>query len=76
MTGDGGKDSLLSIGIPTFNRAETLKQAVESLLAQDYPNIELVISDNASTDDTERVCREFCRDPAFEPDRWDSRTFS
>ena len=51
---------LVSIGIPTYNRAHVLRRAVESALAQDYANLELVISDNASVDGTEAVCREFC----------------
>lgn len=38
-----------------------LSDALESLLNQTYPNIEYIISDNASTDDTERVMREFVK---------------
>ncbi|MFA6548459.1 MAG: glycosyltransferase family 2 protein [Candidatus Margulisiibacteriota bacterium] len=53
------KQPLLSIGIPTYNRALLLKQAVESILAQAEKNmqdtLEIVISDNASTDDTSAV---------------------
>jgi glycosyltransferase involved in cell wall biosynthesis len=52
---------LVSIGLPTYNRAASLKRAVESALAQDFPNLELVISDNASTDETKSMCEEFCR---------------
>ncbi|HEX8180976.1 MAG TPA: glycosyltransferase family 2 protein [Pyrinomonadaceae bacterium] len=51
----------VSIGIPTYNRAHTLRRAVESVLAQDYQDLELLISDNASTDDTQRLCDEFSR---------------
>src|SRR5229473_2324672 len=51
---------LVTIGLPTYNRASELKRAVESVLAQDYSNLELVISDNASTDDTQLVCERFC----------------
>ncbi len=51
---------LVSIGIPTYNRASVLRRAVESALTQDHTNLELVISDNASTDETEAVCQEFC----------------
>lgn len=54
-------EPLVSIGLPTYNRLASLKRAVESALAQDYRNIELVISDNASTDETESFCREICR---------------
>lgn len=48
---------LVSVGIPTYNRAERLRGAVESVLAQDHPAIEVVISDNASTDGTEALGR-------------------
>ena len=44
---------LVSVGIPTYNRLPRLQRAVASVLAQDYPNLELVVSDNASTDGTE-----------------------
>jgi glycosyltransferase involved in cell wall biosynthesis len=47
---------LVSIGLPTYNRAATLGRAIESALDQDYQNIELLISDNASTDETEAIC--------------------
>lgn len=49
---------LITIGIPTYNRAKVLPRAVESALAQDCGGIELLISDNASTDGTETYCRE------------------
>ncbi len=50
---------LVTIGIPTYNRATLLKRAIASALNQDYQNIEVIVSDNGSTDDTEAVCREF-----------------
>jgi glycosyltransferase involved in cell wall biosynthesis len=52
---------LVSVGIPTFNRLIMLRRAVESVLAQDYPNLEVVISDNASTDGTPTWCEEIAR---------------
>jgi glycosyltransferase involved in cell wall biosynthesis len=52
---------LISIGLPTYNRAIDLKRAIESVLAQGYPNLELVISNNASTDETHSICEDFCR---------------
>src|SRR4051794_27303453 len=55
-----GDAPLVSVGIPTFNRATVLKRAIESFLAQDYSNLELIISDNASPDETESVCEEYC----------------
>jgi glycosyltransferase involved in cell wall biosynthesis len=57
-------EPLVSIGIPTFNRAQSLRRAAASALAQSHTAIELVVSDNASTDDTARLCSELCaRDP-------------
>lgn len=54
---------LVTIGIPTYNRAGGyLRQALESALAQKYPSLEIVVSDNCSTDDTEAVVRGY-RDP-------------
>ena len=51
---------LVTIGIPTYNRAQSyLREALESALAQTYPNIEIVVSDNGSTDDTEAVVRSY-----------------
>lgn len=46
-----------TIAFPTFNRVDTLPQAVASALAQDYAALEVVICDNASTDVTEDYCR-------------------
>jgi len=42
----------VTIGIPTMNRRGYLMLALESVLAQTYKNIEVIVSDNASTDDT------------------------
>ncbi len=53
------KEQLVSIGLPTFNRAAQLKRALDSLLAQTYKNFELIISDNASTDATRQICEEY-----------------
>jgi glycosyltransferase involved in cell wall biosynthesis len=44
---------LVSIGIPTYNRVESLDRALRSALAQDHPELEVVVSDDASTDGTE-----------------------
>lgn len=51
---------LVTIGIPTYNRADGyLKQALESALKQTYTNIEIVVSDNCSNDNTEAVVKGF-----------------
>jgi len=45
----------LTIAIPTVNRAGLLGRAIESALAQTSPDIEIIVSDNGSTDDTQAV---------------------
>lgn len=55
---------LVSIGIPTYNRGALLDRAVASALAQTVGDLEVVISDNASADDTAERCRTWAeRDP-------------
>lgn len=54
-------DPLVSIGLPTYNRVSYLKEALDSLLGQTHRRIEVIISDNASQDATERVCREYAK---------------
>jgi tetratricopeptide (TPR) repeat protein len=49
---------LVSIGVPVYNGENYLRQALECLVAQDYDNFQLIISDNASTDGTPGICRE------------------
>lgn len=49
----------LSIGLPVFNGDDYLEEAIVSILAQTYSDFELVISDNASTDGTEDLCRAY-----------------
>ena len=50
---------LISIGVPVYNGANFIKEALDSILSQTYKNFELIISDNASTDETEQICREY-----------------
>ena len=50
---------LVSIGMPVYNGEEYVRRSIESLLAQDYNNFELNISDNASDDNTLRICEEY-----------------
>jgi glycosyltransferase involved in cell wall biosynthesis len=52
-------EPLVSIGMPVYNAEKYLRQALSSLLAQDYSHFELIISDNNSRDATESICREF-----------------
>ena len=51
---------IVTIGIPTFNRANGfLRETLESALAQSYLNLDIVVSDNGSTDNTESVVRSY-----------------
>lgn len=54
-------EPLVSIGLPTRNGERYLDEAIRSVLTQDYGRVELVISDNASDDGTEEICRQFAR---------------
>ncbi len=53
----------LTIGLPVYNGQNYVRQAIGSILAQTYQDFELIISDNASTDRTEEICREYLKDP-------------
>jgi len=50
---------VVSIGLPVYNGARYLEQALQSILNQTFRNFELIISDNASTDATESICRRY-----------------
>lgn len=49
----------VTIGVPVYNGARFLCETLESLVAQTFDDLEVVISDNGSTDDTEAICRAF-----------------
>ena len=49
----------VSVGLPVFNGERFVAEAIESILAQTFEDLELVISDNASTDGTEEICRAY-----------------
>jgi glycosyltransferase involved in cell wall biosynthesis len=49
----------LTIGLPVYNGANFLAESLESLLGQTYDDLEIVISDNASTDGTADICQEY-----------------
>ena len=50
---------MVSVVIPTYNRAATLPAAIESALAQSYGSVEVVVVDDGSTDDTPAVLERF-----------------
>ena len=50
---------LITVGLPVYNSMRYLRQSLDSLLAQTYSDFVLVITDNASTDATAQICREY-----------------
>ena len=57
-TNNSDQDPKISIIIPTYNRAVMLMEAINSVLNQDYENWELIIVDNFSTDETDKLIGE------------------
>lgn len=53
------KKPKISVGMPVYNGEPYLEQAIQAVLDQTYGDFELIISDNASTDRTEQICRGF-----------------
>jgi glycosyltransferase involved in cell wall biosynthesis len=51
----------ISIGLPVYNGERFIEEAIDSLLSQSYTNFEIIISDNASTDKTEEICRTYLK---------------
>jgi glycosyltransferase involved in cell wall biosynthesis len=49
----------VSIGLPVYNGERFLTETLDSLLAQTFENLELIISDNASTDRTQEICKDY-----------------
>ena len=55
---------VVALGATLYNRATYLRETLDSLLAQTYTNVRLVLVDDASSDETEAICREYAaRDP-------------
>ncbi|MEK7074201.1 MAG: glycosyltransferase family 2 protein, partial [Patescibacteria group bacterium] len=52
---------LVSIGLPTYCGEKRISRALDSLCAQTYPEIEIIISDNASDDATATICQAYAR---------------
>lgn len=63
---DGVETPTVSLGVPVHNGERYLRTALDSIRAQSFPDFDVLISDNASTDGTESIARDFCRlDPRF-----------
>lgn len=64
MSTAGSQAPLVTIAVPVYNGERYLRQSLDALLAQTHTDFTLIISDNASTDRTSAICREFVeRDP-------------
>lgn len=50
---------LISVIIPTYNRGWIIKEAIDSVLTQNYPDFELIVVDDGSTDDTQNILAEY-----------------
>ena len=50
---------LVSVVIPTYNRPDYLKQAIASAVKQSYQNIEIIVCDNRSTENTQEIVESF-----------------
>ena len=56
------KDTTVSVILPTYNRGWVLKEAIDSVLAQDFTDFELIVVDDGSTDDTEQLLDAYDQD--------------
>ncbi len=50
---------LISVMMPTYNNAKYIKQAIESIYAQNYDNIEIIVVDDGSTDNTKEILQQY-----------------
>lgn len=55
----GGAVARVSIGLPVYNGARYIRESIESILSQTFSDLELIVSDNASTDATGEIATEF-----------------
>lgn len=65
------KEPLVTIGVPTYNRPKGLVRSLDHILLQTYSNLEIIISDNCSTDDTvQQIIKEYAeKDNRIKPFR-------
>ncbi|MDZ7372420.1 MAG: glycosyltransferase family 2 protein [candidate division KSB1 bacterium] len=61
MTSSGRSVPLVSVGMPVFNGERYVAEAIESILNQTFPDFELIVSDNASTDRTAEICQAYAQ---------------
>lgn len=56
-----GCSPTVTIGMPVYNGEATIASAIEALLSQTFPDFELIVGDNASTDSTVEIASQFAR---------------
>lgn len=54
-----GRSARVSIGIPAYNAERFIRETLDSIVGQSFGGLEIIISDNASTDGTADICREY-----------------
>lgn len=59
-------NELISVVVPVYNVAPYLEECINSLLAQTYPNIEVVLIDDGSTDGSSEICDKFASNPSIQ----------
>lgn len=55
-------NKLISVIMPVYNSSRFMQKAVKSVISQSYNNLELIIVDDGSTDETEYLCRKLCQE--------------
>lgn len=61
MAASQSDTSLISVVMPVYNRAAYVGEAIQSILAQTYPHLELIVVDDGSTDDSGRIVQEWAQ---------------
>lgn len=61
-----GKEPLISIVTPSYNQGQFIEQTIRSVLEQSYKNVELLVMDGGSTDETLAVLQKFQSDDRFQ----------
>ena len=59
MCGNSSDRALVTIAVPTYNQQDFIAETLESIIAQDYPNFRVIVSDDASVDGTLRIAEDF-----------------
>ena len=67
-------ESVISVIVPVYNASSTIGRCVDSILAQSFANIECILVDDGSSDESGRICDEYAKkdDIWGEPDKMDN----